>query len=323
MYDEYDDGDEGGASLGRKLALGVGLVAIAAAGFFAFKAVTDSDDGGSVDGASSTVAVDSTDPATTGAASGDTGDAGDAGATDPSVASTAATTESTSSDAPTTSQAAPETTATVAAPTTAAQASPTVAPTAPAVPAAPATVPYTTQPDGSPAWVVAIYDVDKVTLTGAVPDALASERLANLAAQTAKPGQGNIVNQLTINPAVPRSVGVRVVELTSTRFPAGSSEVLPDHALELDRLANIMNALPNLTALVIGHADQRGDEQTNYLISEARASAVRNYLAGRGVAPSRLSSRAVGEADLIDLNDDEAALALNRRTEFVLFGLLQ
>ena len=37
MYDEYDDGDEGGASLGRKLALGLGVVAIAAAGFFAFK----------------------------------------------------------------------------------------------------------------------------------------------------------------------------------------------------------------------------------------------------------------------------------------------
>jgi OOP family OmpA-OmpF porin len=321
MYDEYDDGDEGGASLGRKLALGVGLVAIAAAGFFAFKAVTDSGDGGSVaNGGSSTSVVDSTDPATTGAAAGDRGDAG---TTDPSVASTAATTEPTSSGVSTTAQAAPETTATVAPTTTAAAAAPTIAPTAPAPPAAPATVPYTTQPDGSPAWVVAIYDVDKVTLTGAVPDALASERLANLAAQTAKPGQGNIVNQLTINPAVPRSVGVRVVELTSTRFPAGSSEVLPEHALELDRLANIMNALPNLSALVIGHADQRGDEQTNYLISEARADAVRTYLTTRGVAPSRLSSRAVGESDLIDLNDDEAALALNRRTEFVLFGLLQ
>ena len=50
MYDEYDDGDEGGASLGRKVALGLGVVAIAAAGFFAFKAVTK-DDGGEAVGA--------------------------------------------------------------------------------------------------------------------------------------------------------------------------------------------------------------------------------------------------------------------------------
>jgi outer membrane protein OmpA-like peptidoglycan-associated protein len=49
---------------------------------------------------------------------------------------------------------------------------------------------------------------------------------------------------------------------------------------------------------------------------------VRTYLTGRGIAPSRLSSRAVGEADLLSLEDNDSALALNRRTEFVFFGLL-
>ena len=44
-----------------------------------------------------------------------------------------------------------------------------------------------------------------------------------------------------------------------------------------------MNGLPNITALVIGHADQRGDEVANYVISEARADAVTAYLASRGV----------------------------------------
>ena len=45
-------------------------------------------------------------------------------------------------------------------------------------------------------------------------------------------------------------------------------------------------------------------------------------MAGLGITPSRLSSRAVGEADLLTLNNDAAALALNRRTEFVFYGLL-
>ena len=85
-----------------------------------------------------------------------------------------------------------------------------------------------------------------------------------------------------------------------------------------------MNALPNMTALVIGHADQRGDEldQLRHLRGSGPTPST-NYLAAQGIAPSRLSSRAVGEADLLTLNNDAAALALNRRTEFVFYGLLQ
>jgi outer membrane protein OmpA-like peptidoglycan-associated protein len=170
--------------------------------------------------------------------------------------------------------------------------------------------------------VLAIFDVDQITLTGAVPDQAAKDRLQALALANARPGQGKIANFLTINPDVPRNVGARVVELTSTRFPAGSAEVMPEHALELDRVVSIMDALPHINALVIGHSDQRGDPQTNYELSADRAASVVDYLASRGIDPTRLSSRAVGEADLLTLNSDEAALALNRRTEFVFYGLL-
>jgi outer membrane protein OmpA-like peptidoglycan-associated protein len=183
-------------------------------------------------------------------------------------------------------------------------------------------VTYDTLPDGTPAPVVAIFDVDQITLTGAVPDQAAKDRLQALALANAKPGQGNIVNFLTINRDVPRSLGVRVVELTSARFPTGSADIRRAQAAEIDRVVSIMSALPNITALVIGHSDQRGDDVGNYELSAARAEAVINYLASKGVAPSRLSSRAVGEADLLTLNNDEAALALNRRTEFVFYGLL-
>jgi outer membrane protein OmpA-like peptidoglycan-associated protein len=181
---------------------------------------------------------------------------------------------------------------------------------------------YETLPDGSPVPALALFDVNQITLTGAVPDGATKARLQALALANAKPGQGNIANFLTINPDVPRNVGVRVVELTSARFPAGSAEVMPAHGQELDRVVSIMKALPHITALVIGHSDQRGDEQTNFELSASRAASVLDYLASQGVDPSRLSSRAVGEADLLTLNNDDAALALNRRTEFVFYGLL-
>jgi OOP family OmpA-OmpF porin len=314
MYEEYDDGEGAGASLGRKLALGVGVVAIAAAGFFAFKAVTGGDGGGEAVGAGGGTGA-STAPPSSGAKCRTAGTPGSGTET-----TEPASDVSTTTDAPTTTAAATTTDAptTTAAPTTVPPA-PTTAPPPPP----PTNAPYATLPDGSPAWAVAIFDVDRITLTGVVPNAEAKQRLQDLAVLSAKPGQAaTIDNQLTTNPAVPLSLGVRVVELTSVRFPDGSAEVMPEHAAELDRVVNIMNGLPNVTALVIGHADQRGDEVANYVISSARADAVTGYLASRGIAPSRLSSRAVGEADLLSLNNDAAALALNRRTEFVFFGLL-
>jgi OOP family OmpA-OmpF porin len=171
---------------------------------------------------------------------------------------------------------------------------------------------------------VVIFDTNSITLSGQVPDQASKDKLTALATQYAKPGQADTINDnLQINPAVPKSVGVRVVELTSARFPDGSAEILPDHAAELDRVVAAMTALPNTTATVIGHADQRGSEVSNYVLSVQRAQAVVTYMASKGIDPNRLSSKAVGEQDLLDLHNDAAAFALNKRTEFVLFGLLE
>ena len=74
--------------------------------------------------------------------------------------------------------------------------------------------------------------------------------------------------------------------------------------------------------LVIGHSDQRGDDERNLRISDERARAVANYILFLGIEPSRVASRAAGETDLLTLADDPDALALNRRTEFVFYGLL-
>jgi outer membrane protein OmpA-like peptidoglycan-associated protein len=182
--------------------------------------------------------------------------------------------------------------------------------------------PYPTLPDGSPRPVLVIFDVETITLTGNVPTRADKRYAGDLALINSKYPDAEVINNLTINPSVPRNIGARVVELTSSRFPAGSAEVLPAHAAELDRVASVMNGLPKVTVLVVGHADQRGDEGQNYALSLERAQAVVQYLVGKGVAPARLSARAVGEQDLLSLNDDAAALALNRRTEFVFYGLL-
>jgi len=188
-------------------------------------------------------------------------------------------------------------------------------------PTVPPGTPYPTEPDGSPRPVVAIFDTTTITLTGEVPSQAAADRLAALSVANSQT-PATVVNNLIINPSVPLGVGVRVIELNSPRFPERSSTILPAHAAELDRVAAVMNALPNVTVLVVGHADQRGTEVGNFAISDERARAVVNYLVYVGIAPARLSARAVGDQDLLAAGDDATSLALNRRTEFIFYGLL-
>ncbi len=308
MYEDYDDGSGGGSSLGRKIALGVGVLAVVALGWFVVTNLTGGKDGGQVKQGEAAASSDA--PTTTSAAAGD----------DETPTTTAAKSAPAGTEATTTPTSEATTTPTSEATTAPTTAPPTAAPTT----AAAATQTAPTNPDGTPAYVIAIYDVSSITLNGQVPDADAKAKLETLARANAKPGQdAQVNNNLTINPAVPLDVGVRVVELTSSRFPDGSATVSLEQAGELNRVVNVMNALPNITALVIGHADQRGTEVSNYVLSKQRADAVVAYMVSQGVDPARLASRAVGENDLLTLNDDAAALALNKRTEFVLTGLLQ
>ena len=177
-------------------------------------------------------------------------------------------------------------------------------------------------PDGTPVPVVAIFDDDRITLAGAVPSDQAAQALMGLAVANSQFPDLPLDNRLTINPSVPVGVGVRVLELNSVRFPEGSAEIVPEHALQLDRVAGIMTTLPNVTVVVVGHADQRGSDATNLVLGQRRADAVVAYIASRGIEGSRLAARSVGEADLLTVDDDEASLALNRRTEFIIYGLL-
>ena len=222
--------------------------------------------------------------------------------------------------APPPAQLAPARPAAIASTTTSLESTSFTATTTTTAPVSAASGPATL-PDGSPVPLLAVFNGDLVTLEGAVPSEHARAYVNSLAAANAK-ATATIDDRLTIDPSVPLAVPVRVIELQSVRFPSGSAEIVPEHAAELDRVANVMFALPHVTVLVVGHSDQVGSDEANLALSQARAGAVVDYLIGKGVAAARLSSRGVGETDLLadDLGGD--ALALNRRTEFVFTGIL-
>ncbi len=224
---------------------------------------------------------------------------------------------------PASSVAPPSTPATTSAPTTTTPPTTTAAPTTtvapPTTPAGPA---YPTLPDGSPAPIVAIYDGPTIRVTGWVPSVEKAAQLEALALANSNDPAAQVESTWVVDPSVPTSIGTRVIEMNSPRFAPGSAAVTPEHSLQLDRVAGVMNLLPNVTVTVIGHADQQGDPAANYVLSEARAVSVVRYLVGQGVDPARLSARAVGDQDLLSEDESEASLALNRRTEFVFVGLL-
>lgn len=161
-----------------------------------------------------------------------------------------------------------------------------------------------------------------MTLTGLVPSEDARVRLEVLAVAGA-PNPGTVaVNLLEIDENVPLSVGARVLSLDSVRFPEGSDQITAEHAAELDGAIRTLEGLPNVTMLVIGHADQRGNDLVNLALSQDRADAMVLYFVSKGIDPSRLSSRAVGESNPISSENNDAALQLNRRTELIFYGLL-
>lgn len=316
-WNDYDEDDDESRPVWKRPVFFAALAAVVIALIGIGYVVLNKSDGSSDDAAavSTTVASAASTPASA-AATPTTA----AGSTSPSTAAPTST-AAPATVAPTTG--ATTTAATTTEPstsTTDTEAPSTEAPTT-AAGASPNPVTYATLPDGTPAPVIAVFGTDSNTLTGNVPDQASKDKLqALMIAYSKTPVPVN--NLLTIDPTVPPNVGVRVVELTSARFEPNSSKVEGFHALELDRIVSVMGALPNISALIIGHADQIGSDAQNFKISAERATAVVNYLVSKGVAPSRLSSRAVGDTDLLTLNDDAASLALNRRTEIVFYGLL-
>jgi hypothetical protein len=59
-----------------------------------------------------------------------------------------------------------------------------------------------------------------------------------------------------------------------------------------------------------------GDEKSNMALSEARAKAVYEYLAGRGITAERMSYKGFGETQPIADNATAVGRKQNRRTEF-------
>jgi OOP family OmpA-OmpF porin len=97
------------------------------------------------------------------------------------------------------------------------------------------------------------------------------------------------------------------------RFNSGSAELKPGFAEQLDDVAGIFKAYPQLRGTLSGYTDDQGSAETNLKLSKARADAVKAELVKRGVPDASLATQGRGEEDPIEDNSTEAGRADNRR----------
>lgn len=81
----------------------------------------------------------------------------------------------------------------------------------------------------------------------------------------------------------------------------------------LDSQAQWLAQYPGTRITLEGHADERGTREYNLALGDRRANAAKNYLAARGVSPTRITTISYGKERPIALGSDEASWAQNRR----------
>ncbi len=106
---------------------------------------------------------------------------------------------------------------------------------------------------------------------------------------------------------------VATVTSDTVHFETDQSDVrLEDQAI-LQSQAQWLARYPSKRISIEGHADERGTRDYNLALGERRANAAKNYLAGLGVDPSRMSTISYGKERPVALGSDPASWAQNRR----------
>ena len=88
----------------------------------------------------------------------------------------------------------------------------------------------------------------------------------------------------------------------------------------LDSQAQWLTQYPNTRITLEGHADERGTREYNLALGARRSQVARDYLASRGVNPSRIRTISYGKERPVAVCDDISCWSQNRRAVTVLGG---
>lgn len=115
------------------------------------------------------------------------------------------------------------------------------------------------------------------------------------------------------DPNSPLSRRVIYFELDSNRVSDEDRELINAHAA-------FLAANPQVSAILEGHADERGTREYNIALGERRAKAVQQLLSIQGVSENQAQVISFGEERPVALEHNESAWRLNRRVEILYSG---
>ncbi|PVW16217.1 OmpA family protein [Marixanthomonas spongiae] len=86
---------------------------------------------------------------------------------------------------------------------------------------------------------------------------------------------------------------------------------------ELIQVVEKIKSLENYSIVIEGHTDNVGTTESNQLLSEKRAGAIKSFFLDHGIEEQAITARAYGELQPIANNNTEEGKAQNRRVEIV------
>jgi outer membrane protein OmpA-like peptidoglycan-associated protein len=98
-------------------------------------------------------------------------------------------------------------------------------------------------------------------------------------------------------------------------FTTGDDQLQSGQLRQLAALADFLSRHPQLEIQLEGHADPRGSDGYNNVLSDQRALSVQLALEDLGVTPARISRRALGASQSKAPRGDVDAYALERRVD--------
>ncbi|MBI5579510.1 MAG: peptidoglycan-associated lipoprotein Pal [Deltaproteobacteria bacterium] len=97
-----------------------------------------------------------------------------------------------------------------------------------------------------------------------------------------------------------------------------SSSLTPQAQDVLRKKAAFLKANPNVKVTIEGHCDERGTNEYNLALGEARAKSAKAFMVDLGIPAARMATISYGEERPLVQGRSEEAFAKNRRGHFVI-----
>lgn len=119
------------------------------------------------------------------------------------------------------------------------------------------------------------------------------------------------------------SLGCPIPLFVKTNLTFASNEVAVDPVSQdrVSRLGYLLQQNPNSMAVIEGHTDNVGDDETNIKLSQIRADSIKQRLMQQyNIAPERIKTMGYGKSRPLVSNETESGRSRNRRVEFTVTG---